>query len=110
MSMAEKVLIRPAAKADVPDLCRLAELLALQHAAYDPMRYRLPTSVIDAYAELLNEQLDLKGTVVLVAEMSGALIGYAFARVEPPCLLSLTGRVGWVHDLYVVAECRGHGI
>ena len=50
--MAEEVLIRPAVTSDVPDLCRLAELLALQHAAYDAARYRLPKSVADAYADL----------------------------------------------------------
>src|SRR5262245_21574733 len=52
--VAEAVLIRPAVMSDVPGLCRLAELLARQHAAYDPARYRLPTSVADAYADLLS--------------------------------------------------------
>ncbi|HYV38563.1 MAG TPA: GNAT family N-acetyltransferase [Gemmataceae bacterium] len=93
----------------MPDLCRLAELLALQHAAYDPARYRLPKSVADAYADLLNEQLGRKDAVVLVAEDSGVLVGYAFARVEPPSLVSLTSTAGWIHDLYVVAEGRGRG-
>ena len=107
--MAEAVVIRPAVLPDVPGLCRLAELLARQHADYDPARYRLPKSVADAYADLLGEQLGRDDAVVLVAELSGVLVGYAFARVEPPCLVSLTGRVGWVHDLYVVAEGRGRG-
>jgi GNAT superfamily N-acetyltransferase len=105
----QDVLIRPAVASDVPDLCRLAELLALQHAAYDPARYRLPRSVADAYAGLLSEQLGREDAVVLVAEVAGALVGYAFARVEPPSLVALTGPVGWIHDLYVVAEKRGRG-
>jgi ribosomal protein S18 acetylase RimI-like enzyme len=105
--MAENVLIRPAVLSDVPALCRLAELLAIQHAAYDPLRYRLPKSVADAYADLLREQLGRQDVVVLVAEVAGVLVGYAFARIEPPCLEALTGPVGWIHDLYVVAEGRG---
>jgi GNAT superfamily N-acetyltransferase len=107
--MTENVLIRPAETPDIPDLCRLAEQLALQHAAYDPARYWLPLSVADAYADLLREQLARDDAVVLVAEVAGVLVGYAFARVEPPSLLELTARVGWIHDLYVVADRRGCG-
>jgi ribosomal protein S18 acetylase RimI-like enzyme len=107
--MVEDVLIRPAVRSDVPDLCRLAELLALQHAAYDPARYRLPGSVADAYADLLSEQLGREDAVVLVAEGAGVPVGYAWACVEPPSLVALTGRVGWIHDLYVVAEGRRRG-
>jgi hypothetical protein len=90
-SMAEKVLIRLAVTSDIPDLCRIAERLALQHAAYDPARYRLPMSVADAYADLLTEQLGRKDALVLVAEASGVLVGYAFARVEPPSEASWNG-------------------
>jgi ribosomal protein S18 acetylase RimI-like enzyme len=107
--MVEAVVIRPAVASDIPDLCRLAELLALQHAAYDPARYRLPKSVADAFANLLSEQLGPEDAVVLAAEVSGVLVGYAFARVEPSSLVALTGRAGWIHDLYVVAEGRGRG-
>jgi ribosomal protein S18 acetylase RimI-like enzyme len=107
--MAEEVLIRPAVTADVPDLCRLADLLARQHAAYDPARYRLPESVADAYADLLAEELGRVDAVVLVADRSGVLVGYAYARVEPASLVALTGRSGWIHDLYVVHEGRGRG-
>lgn len=107
--MAEAVVIRPAVKPDVPGLCCLAEVLARQHADYDPARYQLPKSVADSYADLFGEQLGRDDAVVLVAEMSGVLVGYAFARVEPPCLVSLTGRVGWIHDLFVVTESRGCG-
>ena len=109
MNERQTILIRPAVRSDVPALCSLAELLALQHAAFDPAHYRFPKSVADAYADLLNEQLGLKEAVVLVAEVSGVLVGYAFARVEPPSLVALTGAAGWIHDLYVVAELRGLG-
>jgi GNAT superfamily N-acetyltransferase len=88
---------------------RLAELRALQDAAYDAARYRLPGSVAAAYAGLLSEQLGREDAVVLVAEVAGALVGYAFARVEPPSLVALPGPADWVHDLYVVAEGRRRG-
>jgi ribosomal protein S18 acetylase RimI-like enzyme len=107
--MTEDVLIRSAVPSDVPGLCRLAALLAQQHAAYDPTRYRLPRSVADAYADLLTEELGREDAVVLVAELAGVPVGYAFARVEPSSLVALTDRAGWIHDLYVVAECRGRG-
>lgn len=47
--------------------------------------------------------------VLLVVEVARELVGYAYARVEPPSLVALTGTVGWIHDLFVVAEHRGHG-
>ena len=103
------VLIRPAVSSDIPGVCRLAELLALQHAAFDPGRYRWPGSVADGYAALLREELPRKDAVVLVVEDAGLLVGYAYARVEPPSLISLMGRAGWIHDLFVVADSRGRG-
>src|SRR5262249_35270101 len=72
-------------------------------------RYRLPRSVADAYAELFSGELGRADTVLLVAEMSGVLCGYVHGRVEPPSLVALTGRAGWIHDLYVIAEGRGRG-
>jgi ribosomal protein S18 acetylase RimI-like enzyme len=109
--MAEAVvLIRRAVASDVPALCRLAELLARQHVAYDPARYRLLESFADAYAGLFGEEIGRPDAVVLVAEeASAALVGYAYGRVEPPSLVALTGRAGWVHDLFVAAECRRRG-
>jgi ribosomal protein S18 acetylase RimI-like enzyme len=107
--MADIVLIRRAVMSDVPALCQLAELLARQHAGYDPARYRLPASVADAYAELLSNELGRADAVVLVAELSGVLIGFVYGRVEPPSLVALTGRAGWIHDLYVAADGRGRG-
>src|SRR5215475_10484670 len=107
--MVETLMIRPAVMSDVPALCQLAELLARQHADYDPARYRLPKSVADAYVELLTKELAQEDTVVLVAEMSGVLIGYVYGCVEPPSLVALTGRAGWIHDLYVAADGRGRG-
>jgi ribosomal protein S18 acetylase RimI-like enzyme len=108
--MAEEVLIRPATKPDIPDLCGLADLLAQQHAGYDPARYRFPESVPHAYERLLQQEVGHRDAVVLVAEGSGNLIGYAYARVEPPCLVALLGHAGWIHDLYVLEEKRGRGI
>lgn len=108
--MAEEVLIRPAVESDIAGLCRLAELFVVQHATYDPARYRLPTSVPDAYMDLLEREIRDTDAVVLVAEFSAMLIGYAYARVEPPCLVALLGPAGWIHDLFVLEEKRGQGI
>jgi ribosomal protein S18 acetylase RimI-like enzyme len=108
--MSDEVMIRQATTADLPALGRLAERLVRQHAAYDPARYRFPTAVADAYADLLREELGRIDAAVLAADDAGTLVGYAFARVEPASLVALTGPVGWIHDLYVATESRGRGI
>jgi ribosomal protein S18 acetylase RimI-like enzyme len=102
--------IRPASEADIPALCLLAEALARQHAAYDPGRYQLPPDVRAAYAELFAAHLHRADSVLLVAEHDGELVGYLFGAVEPANLVQLSGRAGWIHDLYVRPCARRAGL
>jgi ribosomal protein S18 acetylase RimI-like enzyme len=81
-----------------------------QHVGYDAGRYQPPADVAAAYAELFAEHLGRPESVLLVAEAGGEPLGYVFGAVEGPSLVSLTGRVGWVHDLYVSPNIREKGI
>ena len=105
--LAPTIVVRPASAADVPALCRLAVELVGQHVAYDPARYQPPADVAASYAELFAEHIDRPGSVVLVAEAAGEPVGYVFGAVEPPSLVAITGRTGWIHDLYVSPTAKG---
>lgn len=107
--MPTTITIRPAVLADIPTLCPLAAELARQHAAYDPGRYQPPADVASAYAALFAEHIGQPRSVVLTAAAEATLVGYAFAALEPPSLVALTGAAGWIHDLYVAPSARGHG-
>src|SRR4051794_35520672 len=99
--MAETVAIRAAEVADLPGLCRLAGELARQHVEYDVGRYQPPADVAAAYAELFAQHVGRAESVLLLAEVRGEPVGYVFGVVERPSLVALSGRAGWIHDLYV---------
>ena len=102
--------IRTATEADLPALCYLAVALAGQHAEYDRGRYQLPEDITAAYAELFTGHVGQPESVVVVADRGGELVGYVFGVVEPPSLVELTGRAGWIHDLYVSPAVRRVGV
>lgn len=77
---------------------------------YDPGRYQLPADVAAAYAGLFAEHVGRPESVVVVADGGGELVGYAFGTIEPPSLVKLAGRAGWIHDLYVSPAARGLGV
>lgn len=107
--MPENATIRRARAADVPALCQLASELVRQHVGYDAGRYQTPADLVGAYAELFAEHIGRAESVVVVAEHAGQIVGYAFGFVEPPSLVELAGRTGWIHDLYVAPSARALG-
>jgi len=106
----ESTIIRTAVTGDLPALCRLAEELVRRHVAFDPGRYQPPADVAAGYAELLGRHVGDPASVVVVADRAGELVGYAFGVVEPPSLVALAGRAGWIHDLYVSVGARRLGV
>jgi RimJ/RimL family protein N-acetyltransferase len=104
------ISIRAATEADIPALGRLAEALGRQHIAYDAGRYQLPADVPAAFAELFSSHLHRAESVLLVADRGGELVGYVFGLVDPANVVQLTGRAGWIHDLYVAPAARGTGL
>jgi ribosomal protein S18 acetylase RimI-like enzyme len=105
----EKIGIRRATLADLPALCRLAEALVGQHVGYDAGRYQPPEDLVSAYSKLFREQIDSPGAVVVVAELNGEVVGYVLGMIEPPSLVGLTARSGWIHDIYMAPRARGLG-
>lgn len=103
--------IRPAERRDLPALGRLGAALLRTHYAFDPLRFIEPGDDPEGgYAWFLGTQLDDEEVVVLVAEMDGAVVGYAYAGIEPHSWKELRARAGFVHDVLVDPSARGRGI
>ena len=103
------VTIRPATKADEGALGRWGGALMRQHHDFDPLRFVRSENPEAGYGRFLVSQLDEPGSVVLVAERAGAVVGYAFAALEPMSWKDLRAACGYLHDVYVDPAARGAG-
>jgi ribosomal protein S18 acetylase RimI-like enzyme len=105
------VAIRPATRADVPALGRLAALLVRSHHELDARRFIPATSRTEqGYGAYLASQLAEPDVLVLVAERAGEVVGYTYAALEGPDYMSLRGPAGVLHDIVVDPEHRGAGV
>ncbi len=104
-------VIRPATSADLPRLGRLGALLVDEHHSIDTRRF-LPTRdrTPADYAHFLVRQIEDPKVVVLVADVRGDVIGYAYGAVEGHDYMALRGPAGVLHDLVVEPEFRGRGV
>ncbi|NUO53641.1 MAG: GNAT family N-acetyltransferase [Polyangiaceae bacterium] len=102
--------IRPAAKGDLVRLGQLAGQLVRMHHATDPRRFFLVDSVEEGYASWFSRELGRKGSIVLVAEQDGVVIGYGYATIEGQDWSLLLEDHGAVHDIFIDASARGSGV
>jgi ribosomal protein S18 acetylase RimI-like enzyme len=105
------VTIRPATSADLPRLGRLGALLVEEHHAFDTRRF-LPTRdrTPADYAAFMVAQLADPDVAVLVADVNGDVIGYAYAAVEGYDYMMLRGPAGVLHDIIVEPDFRNRGV
>jgi len=102
--------IRPAIPADAPALGALGAQLIRVHHTFDQQRFFAPPpDAEDGYGWFLTSQLNDEDVTVLVAEQDGTIVGYVYAGVEPHSWKELRETCGFVHDLIVAPEARGHG-
>jgi GNAT superfamily N-acetyltransferase len=103
-------IIRIATEGDLPALGRLGATLVQQHRAFDPRRFIAIDDADASYATFLREQMQHDDAVVLVAERDGAVVGYAFASIEPPSMKELRDTAGFIHDVLVDESARQSSI
>jgi ribosomal protein S18 acetylase RimI-like enzyme len=109
--MQSNTLVRPAAAADLPAIGRLGALLVETHHAFDPQRFIAATPrTPHGYAAFLGSQLDDPDVAVLVAEVEGEVVGYAYAALEGHDYTALRGPAGVLHDLVVDPRWRARGV
>jgi len=106
-----ELVIRPATRADLPQIGRLGVLLVAQHHAFDSRRFLPATDrTKEGYARFLGSQLDEPNAAVLVAAANGDVIGYAYVAIESYDYMTLRGPAGLLHDIIVDPEQRRHGV
>jgi ribosomal protein S18 acetylase RimI-like enzyme len=104
------IRVRPAASSDEAVLGRFGAALMRQHHAADPRRFILTERPEIGYGRFLVSLLADPDSTVLVAELSGAVVGYLFAGLEPLSWKDLRGPCGYVHDLFVDESARHRGV
>ena len=103
------ITIRPATASDEEPLGRFGGALMRQHHTADPRRFIQVEHPEAGYGRFLVSQISKPNSLVMVAERSGAFIGYVFADVEPTNWMELRGPCGVVHDIYVDEAARHQG-
>ena len=101
--------VRPAAPEDLDVVARMGAALVRLHHAWDSQRFFLVRGVERGYRRYFGEQLADPGTVILVAERAGRIVGYAYASLVERDWSDLRDACGKVHDVYVEEAARGAG-
>ena len=105
------VHVRRATHADLAVLGRLGAHLMQVHYEFDRRRFVQPTGdAAGSYGRFLRSQIDATDATVLVAERSGAVVGYVYAGIEPFSWKELRDAAGFVHDIVVDAAERRSGV
>src|SRR5262245_25806037 len=105
-----ELVVRRARTADEQAVGRLGALLVAQHHAFDERRFLAPAPDTPRhYGEFLSTQFDEPDAVILVAEVEGRVIGYAYGTLEGHDYLTLRGPAALLHDLLVDPDHRGRG-
>lgn len=104
-------MIRPAVVSDAIAISRLWEKLVAYHKALDPDMPGATPDGASRYGRNLVDRLGDSHTCVLVAEQDGLVVGYVLGVVVdlmPEMFDYESG--GFLADIFVEAEYRGHGI
>jgi ribosomal protein S18 acetylase RimI-like enzyme len=103
--------VRPAEPGDIGAIGRLGALLVAEHHDFDPRRFLAPRpDMAELYGRFLGSQMEQPDKLVLVAELDGAVAGYAYAGVEGNDYMALRGPAGVIYDLVVDPDHRRQGI
>ena len=105
-----EIRIRPALRSDEPALGRYGGALMRLHYDLDPERFIMTEHPEKGYGRFLVSQLDEPESVVLVAEVDGEVLAYAFASLVGMSWMELRGPCGYVHDVYVDERARRGGV
>jgi len=102
------VLVRRATKADAVKIAEFSVALSEQHISYDPVRFsRLITR--EGAEAFYGSRTETENAAVLMAEIDGRIVGFAYMEYEPVLYAELATKVAWLHDIYVEPKSQGSG-
>ncbi|HKP68305.1 MAG TPA: GNAT family N-acetyltransferase [Pyrinomonadaceae bacterium] len=103
-----KIEIRQATQEDAPDIARFAMKLVEQHVGYDPTRFaRIAT--VEGMEWFYGGQTETDDAAVLVAEVDGKVVGFAYLGYEEKNYADLAVTTARLHDIYVEENARHTG-
>lgn len=109
-------IIRPAREDDGTDLGRMAGALVRMHHAFDPQRFLLIEGSAErgtleqGYGRWLVRESQNARAIVLVAELEGKIVGYAYATLEDRDWMMLRDACGGLQDIWVDEPARRAGV
>lgn len=103
-------IVRRATDADLGAAAQLGVEIVRLHHATDPKRFFMLDDVERGYAAWLAHELQRPGAVVLVAELQGEIVGYAYGAIEERDWGILADAHGALHDICVAASARRMGV
>jgi molybdenum cofactor synthesis domain-containing protein len=105
------IVVRDARTDDLDAAARLAAKLVRYHQRLDPARYLDADDLEQGYRRWFAKELTQPERVVLlVAERAGAIVGYAYGRLEGADWNLLLAEHGALHDVWVEPEARRGGV
>jgi GNAT superfamily N-acetyltransferase len=102
------ITVRRATAEDSAKVAEFAVLINEQHVGYDPVRFaRMIT--LEGAEQFYRSRLDAGDAAVLVAELDGDIVGFAYLQYEPQAFEDILTNAVWLHDIYVDESARGRG-
>lgn len=106
----EAPTVRPAEETDLAPMAALAAELVRFHHALDDRRFLLARGVEEGYRDWFARELRRREAILLVAEREGSIVGYCYGRIEGRDWNMLLDRHAALHDVFVRADARAHGV
>lgn len=100
------VSVRKANRGDAAKIAEFAVALFELHAAWNPRRFT-QIATVDGATRFYGDRAE-NGSV-MVAELNGDIVGFAYFEYEPTLYAELATKVAWLHDIYVDPAARGQG-
>jgi ribosomal protein S18 acetylase RimI-like enzyme len=106
------ITVRAAANDDLDAVAHLAAKLVHLHHALDAARFLVTDRVEEGYRWWLAKELEEPQAVVLAAvdDADGAIVGYAYGRMQDRNYNDLLDRCGKLHDVWVEERARRRGV
>ena len=102
------VTIRRARPGDEKSIARFAIKLFEQHVAYDPERFAM-FATLEGAESFYRSRFETDESVVLVAELDGIVVGFAYVEKEDRNYAALLENAAWLHDVFVEDAARHSG-
>jgi GNAT superfamily N-acetyltransferase len=102
------VTVRRAVWEDARTIAGYAIKLVVQHQNYNPRRFSRLASEKQA-ERFYGSQTKVDDAAVLVAELNGKIIGFAYIQFEAKDYANLLEKAAWLHDIYIDEAARKTG-